>query len=134
MRDCSYQLLAFGEFLGHQRISDLAVLPEWIDPYVAQIPCSDGHRRKLRLAMLRFIRFLRQKQVIPAPEQAPSPSPHMHFVEDYLQRLQELRGLCRNSLMSKRLPCQALLTFIGWHRALPEITRRCYDKSAQIYP
>ena len=113
MRDCSYQLLAFGEFLERQGISDLAVLPKWIDPYVAQSSCSDCHRRKLRLAMLRFIRFLQQKQVIPAPEQAPSSSPHMNLVEDYLQRLQELRGLCRNSLMSKRLPCQALLTFVA---------------------
>jgi integrase/recombinase XerD len=66
----------------------------------------------LRLALLRFIHFLQQKQVIPVPEQLPASSPQMALVEDYLQHLQELRGLCHNSLMLKRVPCQALIAFI----------------------
>jgi site-specific recombinase XerD len=113
MRLCSSQLLAFGEFLTRQGIRDLVVLPEWIDPFVAQRDCRDDHRRMLRLALLRFIHFLQQKQLIPAPQPTLSSSPHMDLVEDYLQRLQELRGLCLNSLMSIRSPCQALLTFVA---------------------
>jgi integrase/recombinase XerD len=113
MRVCSYQLLAFGEFLAQQGISDVMAIPLWIGPYVEQIACSDGHRRMVRLALLRFINFLQQKQIIPVPEQLPASCPHMGVVEDYLQRLRELRGLCRNSLMLKRVPCQALLTFVA---------------------
>ena len=67
----------------------------------------------LRLALLRFLHFLQQKQVIPTPEQPPASSPHRDLVEDYLQRLQEVRGLCFNSLLLKRVPCQALLTFVA---------------------
>jgi integrase/recombinase XerD len=112
MRVCSYQLLAFGEFLAQQGIFDLTVLPLWIGPFVEQVACGDGHRRMLRLALQRFIRFLQQKQIIPAPQRQPSSSPYMDLVEDYLQRLQEVRGLCCDSLMLKRVPCQALVTFV----------------------
>jgi len=92
MRLCSYRLLAFGEFMARQGVGDLAALPAWIDPFVAQIRCRDDHRGKLRLALLRFIRFLHQKQVIPAPEPLPTLAPHADLVEDYLRRLQEQRG------------------------------------------
>src|ERR1700674_4009787 len=71
MRVCSYQLLAFGEFLAQQGVFDLTVLPVWIGPFVEQVACGDGHRRMLRLALQRFIRFLQQKQIIPAPERRP---------------------------------------------------------------
>ena len=71
MRVCSYQLLAFGEFLAQQGILDLAIMPAWIDPFVEQVVCSDGHRRMLRLALLRFIHFLQQKQTIPTPVPRP---------------------------------------------------------------
>ena len=64
MRVCSYQLLAFGEFLAQQGISDVMAIPLWIGPYVEQIACSDGHRRMVRLALLRFINFLQQKQIL----------------------------------------------------------------------
>jgi integrase/recombinase XerD len=113
MRVCSYQLLAFGEFLAQQGVFDLAVLPVWIGPFVDQVACGDGHRRMLRLALQRFIHFLQQKQIIPAPERRPPSSPYMELVEDYLQRLREVRGLCCNSLMLKRVPCQALVTFVA---------------------
>jgi integrase/recombinase XerD len=113
LRVCSYQLLAFGEFLAQQGIRDLAVLPEGVDPFVAQLACRDSHRRMVRLALLRFLHFLQQEHVLPAPERPSTSSLHMDLVEDYLQHLQELRGLCRNSLMLKRLPCQALLTFVA---------------------
>jgi site-specific recombinase XerD len=113
MRVCSYQLLAFGEFLAQQGVLDLAIMPAWIDPFVEQVVCGDGHRRMLRLAFLRFIHFLQQKQTIPTPVPPPTSLPLMGLVEDYLQRLQELRGLCRNSLVLKRVPCQALLTFVA---------------------
>jgi integrase/recombinase XerD len=113
MRVCSYQLLAFGEFLAQQGIRDLVALPAWIEPFVAQLACRAGHRRMLRLALLRFLHFLQQNQVIPTPEQPPASSPHRDLVEDYLQRLQESRGLCLNSLLLKRVPCQALLTFVA---------------------
>jgi integrase/recombinase XerD len=112
MRTCSYQLLAFGEFLTQQGICDLKVIPVWIGPFVEQVACRDSHRRMLRLALQRFIHFLQQKQVIPIPEQLRISSPQMAFVEDYLQHLQELRGLCHNSLMLKRVPCQALIAFV----------------------
>ena len=113
MRVCSYQLLAFGEFLAQQGVFDLTVLPVWIGPFVEQVACGDGHRRMLRLALQRFIRFLQQKQIIPAPQRPLSSAPYMDLVEDYLQRLQEVRGLCCNSLMLKRVPCQALVTFVA---------------------
>ena len=111
LRLCSYRLLAFGEFMARQGVGDLAALPAWIDPFVAQIRCRDDHRGKLRLALLRFIRFLHQKQDIPAPEPLPPSAPHVDLVEDYLRRLQEQRGLCRDSLVLMRRPCQALMTF-----------------------
>jgi integrase/recombinase XerD len=143
MRVCSYQLLAFGEFLAQQGIRDLAVLPEWIVPFVEQVACRDGHRRMLRLALLRFIHFLQQKQTIPTPVPPTVSSPHMGLVEDYLQRLQELRGLCRNSLMLKRVPCQALLTFVAAegmtdlhslrpetiHQFLAHLAKTCHRRS-----
>jgi site-specific recombinase XerD len=113
MRIGSYQLLAFGEFVAQQGIRELVVLPEWVGPFVAQLACRDRHRRMVRLALLRFLRFLQQKQVIPAPERPPASSPHMGLVDDYLQHLQESRGLCRNTLILKRPPCQALLAFVA---------------------
>src|SRR3954470_19302286 len=98
MRLCSYRLLAFGEFMARQGVGDLAALPAWIDPFVAQVCCRDDHRGKLRLALLRFIRFLHQKQVIPAPEPLPTSAPHVDLVEDYLRCRQQHPRLRRHSL------------------------------------
>lgn len=108
LRAC--RLLAFGEFTAAQGINDVASLPEWLDPFVRQVPAQDSHRGKLRLALLQFIRHLQQTNVIPTPE-PPPPPPHSALVEDYLRVLREQRGLCSDSLELIRFPCQALLTF-----------------------
>lgn len=107
---CAGRLLAFGEFTAAQGINDVASLPEWVDSFVRQVPAQDSHRGKLRLALLRFIRYLQQTHVISTPP-PPPPPPHAALVEDYLRVLREQRGLCSDSLVLVRSPCQALLTF-----------------------
>lgn len=112
MRVCSYRLLSLGEFTARQGVNNIVSLPEWIDPFVAQLRSQEIHRQKSRWALLRFVSFLRQKKMIPAHEQ-PRSGPHADLVEDYLLRLRELRGLCPDSLMVMRRPCQALMTFVA---------------------
>ena len=68
MRLLSYRLLSLGEFMARHGIGELAAVPAWIDPYVAQVRCLEGHRPKLRQALRRFVIFLQQKQLIAAPE------------------------------------------------------------------
>lgn len=112
LRLCSFRLLAFGEFTARQGVHDLVSLPQWIEPFVVQVRAREAHRQKLRLALMRFLRFLRQKQLIPVPEPPPSP-PHRALVDDYVKCLDEQRGLCPDSLELMRRPCQALLTFVA---------------------
>lgn len=109
MRLGSYRLLSLGEFMAQQGVRDLAAVPEWIEPFVAQIRCLESHRPKLRQSLLRFVHFLQQKRLLPAVRQAALP--HADLVEAYLWRLREQRGLCLESLELIRRPCQALLTF-----------------------
>jgi len=111
MRLLSYRLLSLGEFMGRQEVCELAAVPTWIDPYVVQVRCLESHRPKLRQTLQRFVRFLQQKQLIPAPETRQSSLPHADLVEAYLRRVREQRGLCLESLELSRRPCQALLTF-----------------------
>lgn len=111
MRLLSYRLLSLDEFMARQGVRELAAVPEWIDRYVAQVRCLESHRPKLRQTLQRFVRFLRQKKLIPTPETHQSGLPHADLVEAYLRRVREQRGLCLESLELSRRPCQALMTF-----------------------
>jgi site-specific recombinase XerD len=97
--------------MARQGVSDLVAVPQWIDPFVAQIHCRDQHRRKLRRAFLRFVHFLQQKRHMSAVEPQRVLALHADLVEAYLQRLREQRGLCLASLAVMRRPCQALMAF-----------------------
>jgi site-specific recombinase XerD len=111
LRVCSYSLLAFGEFTAAQGIRQTAALPQWVDPFVAQIHAQDCRRRKVRLALLRFLGYLRQTNVIPGLQTPPPPDPHTQLIDDYLGCLREQRGLCPDTLALIRQPCLALLVF-----------------------
>jgi len=111
LRNCAYQLLAFGEFTARQGVGDLAALPLWVETFAAQVGDREGHRHKVCLAILRFLGYLRHRQVIPAAEAVRPPVRHADLMEDYLRGLYEQRGVCPDSLVVMRQPCQALLTF-----------------------
>ena len=48
LRLSSYSLLSFGEFTATQGVRQFASLPQWVDPFVAQIHALDCRRRKVR--------------------------------------------------------------------------------------
>jgi integrase/recombinase XerD len=106
-----YRLLTFGEFTSAQGVCQVAALPQWIDPFVAQIHAQEPHRHDTRLALRRFIRFLQEKKVLPDSEHRP-PAPQIQLIDDYLCYLRERRGLCPETLELVRSPCRAFLGFI----------------------
>jgi integrase/recombinase XerD len=106
-----YRLLAFGEFTAAQGVCQVAALPQWIDPFLAQIHAQDPQRHDARLALRRFIRFLQEKKVIPDSEHLPPPALHTQLIDDYLRYLRERRGLGPETLELVRSPCRAFLVF-----------------------
>jgi integrase/recombinase XerD len=130
VRVCCRRLLAFGEFTASQGVCQVAALPQWIDPFVAQLHAQDPSRRAARLALRQFIRFLQEKKVVPDSEPLPPAAPHAQLIDDYLLYLREQRGLCPETLELVRAPCRALLDFVITERApdlyslAPEIITR----------
>jgi site-specific recombinase XerD len=133
-----YRLLAFGEFTAARGVRRVAALPQWIDPFVAQIPAHEPRRRVVRLGLLRFIRFLREKGVIP-DSPVPPPAPYNQLIDDYLLYLRERRGLCPETLELVRAPCLALMGFvategIGDLRSIPpEVVTRFLTREGGHY-
>ena len=59
-------LAAFGDLAEEHCYRSVVQLPLWVDPFVATMRGGDRYRWKRRSRLTRFIRFLRQKGVIPA--------------------------------------------------------------------
>jgi integrase/recombinase XerD len=113
LRVCYRRLLGFGEFTATRGVRQVAALPQWIDPYVAQLRARDTSRHAACLTLQRFIRFLQEKTVVPDSEPVHPRAPHARLIDDYLLYLRERRGLCPETLELVRAPCSALMDFIG---------------------
>jgi integrase/recombinase XerD len=133
------RLLAFGEFTATRGVCQVAALPRWVDPFVAQLRAQEPSRHVARLTLRRFIRFLQEKNIIPDPEPSPPSAPHSHLIDDYLLYLRERRGLCPETLELVRAPCRALLDFVATEgtadlRSLPpEIITRFITREGNHY-
>lgn len=103
LRQCSYHLLSLGEFAARQDVKDVAALPQWIEPFLAQLRAGEIRRQKVRLALRRFLRHLQRINLVPAPE-PPLGAPHAKLVADYLWRLGEQPTL-RYEEHSRRPTC-----------------------------
>jgi integrase/recombinase XerD len=129
LRYYSSRLLAFGKFTALQGVSDLSQLPQWIDPFVAQLHGQKHSSRKCHGLLSRLIRHLQRNRVIPEPAR-PSPTADTTLVEDYLRSLRELRGLARGTEEVRRYQCRILLTYLATeginhlHALRPDIVLR----------
>ena len=113
LRVCCRRLLGFGEFTATRGVRQVAALPQWIDPYVAQLRARDASRHTACLILRRFIGFLQEKEVVPDPEPVHPPAPHARLIDDYLLYLRERRGLCPETLELVRAPCIALMDSVA---------------------
>ena len=113
MRVCCRRLLAFGEFTATQDVCQVAALPRWIEPFVAQLRAQGPSRHAARLALMQFVRFLQEKKGIPDSTPLPPPAPHAQLIDDYLRFLREQRGLCPGTLRTGPVSLPSLL---GLHR------------------
>jgi hypothetical protein len=84
LRACYRQLLGFGEITATRGVRQVAALPHWIDPYVAQLRIRDTSRHAACLALRQFIRFLQEKKVVPESEPVHPPVPQARLIDDYL--------------------------------------------------
>jgi site-specific recombinase XerD len=130
-------LEAFGDFTAQRCGGDLALMPQWVDPFVAAMRGDQRYRRKRRSLLVRFIRFLQDQQVIPAPADAPRWGDAI--VEDYLLSLRDQRGLCPASIEAARKFTRTLREYLNGEgisdfRVLrPDIIHRFITRQGQRY-
>ena len=139
LRVCCRRLLGFGEFTAARGVRQVAALPQWIDPYVAQLRARDASRHAACLTLQRFIRFLQEKKVVPDPEPVHPHDPHGRLIDDYLLYLRERRGLCPETLELVRAPCLALMDSVATEgiadlRSIPpEVVTRFITREGEHY-
>lgn len=114
MRMRAFLLLSFGEFTANQGIQDVLQLPQWIECFVAQVPAGALHRRKLSLAMSRFIHGLRELKILPRldPVSPPLPDSFAGLLQEYLQFCRQHQGLRPGSIELMQRTGNFLIAFL----------------------
>ena len=105
-------LLRFSEFVERQGVRELERLPDWVDPFIAQLKFGRHWLIQWRCLLVRFIRHLREKGSIPVEVSQVESGPFAELLSDYAGFLAEHRGVSQGGISVIRSCCRAFLTHL----------------------
>ncbi len=105
-------LLRFGEFMERQGVSDLERLPDWVDPFIAQLELGQHWLIQWHSLLGRFIRHLRETGLLPTVVPQPEAGPFANLILGYAGFLAEHRGVSPGGIAVIRSCCRAFLAHL----------------------
>ena len=109
----AHDLIWFADFVAREGDREIVHLPQWIEPFLKQLPPRNNGSSTWRSAINRFVDHLRREGLIPEISEAVPEPRHAKLIEEYLSYLFEHRGICREHVKNNRRFCETFLVFLG---------------------
>jgi len=133
------RLLTFGEFLQQRDLREIAVLSEWVEPFLGQLGLNKRRTGGWRSTLHGFICHLIREGVVPSITISDEADSDDTIIEEYAQFLQEHRGVCIDGLRFIRRACRAFVSHVTVNEdaelkeARPEMIHRFITSQGRRY-